>query len=82
MEIIKSNTEFIKKYGKFEFREMCKFIYQDLATAKANKIIGGYKINNTKKRVKFYRKGKDSVSVDFALVFTLGANKLNKYIDN
>ena len=48
-----SNAEFIKEYGKFEFREMCKNISQDLAIAKAMKKIGGYKVNNTKKIVKF-----------------------------
>ena len=74
-----NNTDFIKKYGKFEFYEMCKNISQDLAIAKAKKKIGGYKVSN-KKRVKFYRKGKDSVYVDFATVFTLGIDELNNYI--
>ena len=77
-----SNAEFIKEYGKFEFREMCKNISQDLAIAKATKKIGGYKVNNTKKIVKFYRKDKESVSVDFAIVFTLGVDKLKNYIEN
>ena len=82
MEIIKSNADFIKKYGRFEFREMCRFVPQDLAIARINKNIGGYKINNTKKRVKFYRKDKESVNVDFAMVFTLGVDKLKKYIES
>ena len=77
-----SNAEFIEEYGKFEFREMCKNISQDLAIAKATKKIGGYKVNNTKKIVKFYRKDKESVSVDFAIVFTLGVDKLKNYIEN
>ncbi len=77
-----SNAEFIKEYGKFEFREICKNISQDLAIAKATKKIGGYKVNNTKKIVKFYRKDKESVSVDFAIVFTLGVDKLKNYIEN
>ena len=77
-----SNAEFIKEYGKFEFREMCKNISQDLAIAKAMKKIEGYKVNNTKKIVKFYRKDKESVNVDFAMVFTLGVDKLKKYIEN
>lgn len=76
-----SNAEFIKEYGKFEFREMCKNISQDLAIAKAMKKIGGYKVNNNKKRVKFYRKDKYSVYVDFATIFTLGIDKLNNYIE-
>ena len=77
-----SNAEFIKEYGKFEFREMCKNISQDLAIAKAMKKIGVYHVNNTKKTVKFYRKDKESVNVDFAMVFTLGVDKLKKYIEN
>lgn len=32
-----NNTDFIKKYGKFEFYEMCKDISQDLAIARAMK---------------------------------------------
>ena len=81
MEIIKSNADFIKKYGRFEFREMCRFVPQDLAIARINKNIGGYKINNTKKRVKFYRKNKESVYLDFATIFTLGCNRIDKYIN-
>ena len=77
-----SNAEFIKEYGEFEFREMCKNISQDLAIAKAMKKIGVYKVNNNKKTVKFYRKDKESVNVDFAIVFTLGVDKLKKYIEN
>ena len=76
-----SNAEFIKEYGKFEFREMCKNISQDLAIAKATKKIGGYKVNNTKKIVKFYRKDKESVYLDFATIFTLGYNQIDKYIN-
>lgn len=76
-----NNTDFIKKYGKFEFYEMCKDISQDLAIARAMKKIGGYKVSNNKKRVKFYRKDKDSVYVDFATIFTLGIDKLNNYIE-
>ena len=76
-----NNTDFIKKYGKFEFHEMCKSISQDLATAKAMKKIGGYKVSNNKKIVKFYRKNKDSVCVDFATIFTLGIDKLSNYIE-
>ena len=76
-----SNAEFIKEYGKFEFREMCKNISQDLAIAKAMKKIEGYKVNNTKKIVKFYRKDKESVYLDFATIFTLGCNQIDKYIN-
>ena len=75
-----NNADFIKKYGKLEFYEMCKGISQDLAIAKAMKEIGGYKVSNNKKKVKFYRKDKNSVYVDFATVFTLGIDELNNYI--
>ena len=75
-----NNADFIKKYGKFEFYEMCKGISQDLAIAKAMKEIGGYKVSNNKKKVKFYRKDKNSVYVDFSTVFTLGIDELNNYI--
>lgn len=75
------NGEFIKEYGRYEFREMCRYIPQDLALAKINKNIGGYKINNNKKRVKFYRKDKDSIYLDFATIFTIGCDKIGKLID-
>ena len=80
MEIIKSNADFIKKYGQFEFYEMCKFVPQDLAIARISKNIGGYKINNTKKRVIFYRKNKKSVCMDYATIFTLCYDQINQYI--
>lgn len=51
-----TNVDFIKRYGKREFIDMCKYIPQSLFLAKAQKKIGGFKINNTKKYVKFYRK--------------------------
>ena len=76
-----NNTDFIKKYGKFEFYEMCKGVSQDLVIAKAMKKIGSYKISNNKRRVKFYRKDKNSVYIDFAIIFTLGIDKLNNYIE-
>ena len=77
-----SNAEFIKEYGKFEFREMCKNISQDLAIAKATKKIGGYKVNNTKKIVKLQRKCKESGNGDCARGLTLGVDKLKKYSGN
>lgn len=81
MKIIKSNTEFIKKYGKIEFYEMCKYIPQELALAKINKIIGGYKVSNRKKRVKFYRKDSRGVYLDFATIFSLGCQYIDNYIN-
>jgi hypothetical protein len=76
-----SNDEFISKYGKFEFRVMCKHIPQDLALAKVNKKIGNYKINIGKKQVKFYRQDKNSVYLDFATIFIIGCNKIGQLID-
>ena len=76
-----NNTDFIKKYGKFEFYEMCEGVSQDLVIAKAMNKIGSYKVSYNKRRVKFYRKDKDSVYVDFATIFTLGTDKLKNYIE-
>lgn len=39
-----SNADFIKKYGKFEFRAMCKDIPLILALAKAQKKLGVTKL--------------------------------------
>ena len=60
---------------------MCKGVSQDLVIAKAMKKIGSYKVSYNKRRVKFYRKDKDSVYVDFATIFTLGTDKLKNYIE-
>ena len=76
-----NNTDFIKKYGKFEFYEMCKDISQDLAIARAMTKIGGYKVSNNKKREKNKRKDKGSEYVNVATIFTLGIDKLNNYIE-
>lgn len=76
-----SNADFIKKYGKFEFRAMCKDIPLILALAKAQKKIGGYKINNTKKTVKFYQRNKESIILEFALIFILGTDNIQAYIE-
>ena len=76
-----NNTDFIKKYGKFEFYEMCKGVSQDLVIGKAMKKIGSYKVSYNKRRVKFYRKDKDSVYVDFAMISTLEIDKLNNFIE-
>ena len=77
-----TNNEFIDKYGKLEFKEMCRNISQDLVIRRIKKEIGGYTINNTKKVVKFYRKDKTSINVDFALIFTLSNKKIKEYIDS
>ena len=53
---MKRNIDFINEYGKREFYDMCSYIQQDLSLAKAQRQIGGFKVNNSKKRVKFYRK--------------------------
>jgi len=76
-----NNIDFINKYGKREFIDMCKYIPMELSLAKAQRQIGGFKINNSKKRVKFYRKNKDSIYLDFATIFDLGCNNIQKYIN-
>ena len=76
------NIDFIKQYGKLEFYDMCKYISQQLFLAKAQKQIGGFKVNNSKKYVKFYRKDKESVNLEFATIYSIGCNKLGQYIEN
>lgn len=76
------NVDFIKQYGKREFLDMCRYIPMELSVARMQKQIGGFKINNTKKKVKFFRKDKESIYLDFATIFNIGCDKLQKYIDN
>lgn len=76
------NIDFIRKYGKLEFRDMCKYITQELYLARADKKIGGFKINNSKKYVKFYRKDKESVNLEFATIYSIGCNRLKQYIES
>lgn len=79
---VRNNNDFIKKYGKFEFLEMCKHIPQDLAVAKYNKEIGGYKINNKKKIAKIYSKDKRfDVCVDFATIYMVGCDTIGNIIN-
>lgn len=75
------NIDFIKKYGKREFIDICKYVPMQLSLAKTEKKIGGFKINNSKKYVKFYRKDKESVYLEFATIFNVGCDKLAEYIN-
>lgn len=75
------NIDFIKQYGKREFIDMCKFIPMQLSIAKAQKQIGGFKVNNSKKYVKFYRKDKESVNLEFATIYNIGMNRLADYVE-
>lgn len=75
------NIDFIKQYGKREFIDMCKFIPMQLSIAKAQKQIGGFKVNNSKKYVKFYRKDKESVNLEFATIYHIGMNRLADYVE-
>ena len=75
------NIDFIKQYGKREFIDMCKFIPMQLSIAKAQKQIGGFKVNNSKKYVKFYRKNKESVNLEFATIYNIGMNRLADYVE-
>lgn len=75
------NIDFIKQYGKREFIDMCKFIPIQLSIAKAQKQIGGFKVNNSKKYVKFYRKDKESVNLEFATIYHIGMNRLADYVE-
>lgn len=64
-----SNDEFILKYGIKEFRDMCKYISQDLLIAKNLKLIKSYQIYNNSKKVKLTYNNKTSNCVDFAEIF-------------
>lgn len=75
------NIDFIKKYGKREFIDICKYVPMQLSLAKTEKKIGGFKINNSKKYVKFYRKDKESIYLEFATIFNIGCDKLAEYIN-
>ena len=75
------NIDFIKKYAKREFIDICKYVPMQLSLAKTEKKIGGFKINNSKKYVKFYRKDKESVYLEFATIFNIGCDKLAEYIN-
>ena len=75
------NIDFIKRYGKREFIDMCKFIPMQLSIAKMQRQIGGFKVNNSKKYVKFYRKNKESVNLEFATIYNIGCDKLADYLE-
>ena len=75
------NIDFIKKYGKREFIDICKYIPMQLSLARAEKKIGGFKINNSKKYVRFYRKDKESINLEFATIYYIGCDKLAEYIN-
>jgi hypothetical protein len=77
-----NNIDFIKQYGKREFIDMCEFIFMQLSITKAQRKIGDFKVNNSKKYVKFYRKNKDSVNLEFATIYHIGCDKLADYLDN
>lgn len=77
-----SNSEFIKVYGKREFYDMCDYVYQELSLAKARRqLICRFKINNSKKRVKFINKDKE-FSLEFATIWNIGCMNLQQYIEN
>lgn len=76
-----NNADFIKKYGRYEFNEMCKYLPQQLTYARMCKQIGGFKISNRKKIVKFYRKSGKSIYLDFATIFSVGNERLSDYLD-
>lgn len=75
------NIDFIKKYGKREFIDICKYIPMQLSLARAEKKIGGFKINNSKKYVRFYRKDRESINLEFATIYYIGCDKLAEYIN-
>lgn len=75
-----NNIQFIKKYGKQEFIDICKNINHDLEIAKFMKEICCYKINKIQKNVKFYINGKGCITLDFASIYAIGIFNLKKYL--
>jgi len=75
------NKEFVNKYGKKEFIDICNYICTELALAKIQRKIGNFKINNSKHNVLFYRKNKSNVMLDMATIYGVGCNNLSKYIE-
>ncbi len=76
-----NNADFIKKYGKIEFYDVCKNISYDLSIAKLKKEIDFYKINKKKKVVKFYNKNNKSICLEFATIYSIGFKNLRNYIE-
>jgi len=66
-----SNQDFINKYGRLEFYDMCKNIAQDLQIAKIRKKISGYRLHNKTKKVTIYKKDKTSITIDFATAYCM-----------
>ena len=76
-----SNKEFKERYGLLEFRDMCKKVIEDLAVAKIEKKIKYYIINRKNNSVKVFYNTNKNKTLDFALIFTLGINNINKYLE-
>lgn len=77
-----TNTEFINKYGRYEFNAMCKYLPQQLFYAKLSKNIGNFKINRKRKIVRFYiGKNKRNVSLEYAQIFSIGIDNIQAYIE-
>ena len=74
------NNDFIKKYNKKEFIDLCKNITQELLLLKMEKKIGYYKMDSINKRVTFF-KDKKIVKLDYATIFTIGYDNLQSYIE-
>lgn len=76
-----SNKEFKERYELLEFRDMCKKVIEDLAIAKIEKKIKYYIINRKNNSVKVFYNTNKNKTLDFALIFTLGINNINKYLE-
>lgn len=76
------NVDFIKKYGNREFIDMCKYIPIQLSVARAQKEIGGFKVYNGKKYVKFFNREKGNINLDFATIYDIGTDKIKRYLES
>ena len=79
-KMIKNNKDFIKEFGKREFIEICKYVIQELLILRANKKIVKFQINNKRKQVIFYISKEENITLDMAKIFSIGLNRIDKYI--
>lgn len=77
--IYKTNADFIKKYGKYEFRFLKDSIYITLLNYKNRKVIRGFKLHNTKgyATIYFNVNGKSvDVNLQYGTIYGLSEKEL------
>ena len=76
-----TNKDFIEKYGKKEFVDICNYICIELSLTRIQRKIGNFKINNSKKYATFYRKDGKHIRVEMATIYSIGVDNLSKYVE-